>query len=87
MIRLALLLALAGCATTPPAPVACSATALTGYNGKTATPDLLATLKSTSGARLVRTIDPGMMVTMDYRPDRLNVQLHEARRITALRCG
>lgn len=39
-----------------------------------------------SGARTVRVIRPGMAVTMDYRADRLNIQLDEAGTITQLRC-
>ncbi|WP_294235553.1 I78 family peptidase inhibitor [uncultured Sphingomonas sp.] len=44
------------------------------------------TLK-TSGARSLRVIAPGTVVTMDYRPDRLNIETDAAGRITRLNCG
>ncbi|MBC7987463.1 MAG: peptidase inhibitor I78, partial [Sphingomonadaceae bacterium] len=40
-----------------------------------------------SGAQTLRWIGPGQAVTMDYRPDRLNVEYDEGRRVTAIRCG
>ncbi|UYG00462.1 I78 family peptidase inhibitor [Halomonas sp. GD1P12] len=44
-------------------------------------------LMSQSGARDVRVLPPNSVATMDYREDRLNIELDEAGRITALRCG
>lgn len=38
-------------------------------------------------AEIVRPIHPGDMVTMDHRPERLNIDLDEAGIIIALRCG
>jgi hypothetical protein len=38
-------------------------------------------------AEKVRVISPGDMVTMDYRPDRLNIDLDASGTIVALRCG
>ena len=35
----------------------------------------------------VRVLPPGAMVTMDYRPERLNVELNEDDRITRIWCG
>lgn len=40
-----------------------------------------------SGARAVRVIRPGMIVTMDFRPDRLNIDVDEKGIVTNLRCG
>ena len=46
-----------------------------------------------AGARIlaaagqVRTIRPGDAVTMDFRPDRLNLEIGEDGRITRFRCG
>ena len=40
-----------------------------------------------AGARAVRVIRPGQAVTMDYRADRLNVEIDSADTITAVRCG
>ncbi len=35
----------------------------------------------------IRTVEPGMMVTMDYRRDRLTITLDEKGRIETARCG
>ena len=40
-----------------------------------------------SGARTVRVIFPGDMMTMDYRVDRVNIRVDHRRTITAIRCG
>ncbi len=40
-----------------------------------------------TGARSLRWIRPGDVVTMDYRTDRLNVELDAAGRVSAVRCG
>lgn len=43
--------------------------------------------KRMSGARTVRVIWPGQAATMDFREDRLNIELDRGRLITAVRCG
>jgi hypothetical protein len=43
--------------------------------------------KALSGARTVRVIWPGQVVTADYREDRLNLNVDRNRTITAVRCG
>ena len=40
-----------------------------------------------SGARTVRVIRPGQAVTMDFRQDRLNIELGEGGRVRGVRCG
>jgi hypothetical protein len=40
-----------------------------------------------SGARDLRWVAKGMMVTMDFRDDRLTVQLDAANRIERASCG
>jgi hypothetical protein len=40
-----------------------------------------------TGARDVRWITPGMMVTMDYRADRVNLHLGTDDRVGSVRCG
>jgi hypothetical protein len=40
-----------------------------------------------SGAGIVRWIRPGQMVTMDYRPDRLDLSLDRNGRIVRATCG
>ncbi len=88
---------IAGCTSVPPAaaeePVAehgaglCDATKVKGLIGKPATAALEAEARRLSGAQAVRTIRPGDMVTMDYREDRLNLELDEAGRVRDVRCG
>lgn len=43
--------------------------------------------RAASGARTMRLIRPGQAVTMDYRPDRLNVELDASDSIVKLSCG
>jgi len=55
--------------------------------GKPFTPALSADAKTRSGATTVRVIRPGMAVTMDYRSDRLNIELDERDVVTKLGCS
>lgn len=55
--------------------------------GKTADAATVDRARSAAGAKVVRVIKPGMMVTMDYRGDRLNIDVDADNRITNLRCG
>jgi hypothetical protein len=55
--------------------------------GREATGALGAEALRLSGARSIRWIPPGAMVTMDYREDRLNIELDGRNRVTRLRCG
>lgn len=43
--------------------------------------------KQLSGARRVRVIMPGEMVTEEFREDRINLRVDHRRLITAVRCG
>jgi hypothetical protein len=88
---------IAACTPVPPAepdpPVhggagkPCNAAAAQSLAGRTATAELGAEALRLSGARTLRWIRPGDMVTMDYREDRLNVELDAQNRVKALRCG
>lgn len=49
--------------------------------------DVLAAMRVAIGHHRVRVINPGDMVTMDYRPDRLNIETGTDGRIKAIRCG
>ena len=90
------LLALTGCATMtesePPPPVAgaegaCSTEALRDLIGRTATAELGAEALRRSGARTIRWIQPGQMITMDYSPARLNIRLDEKNAVLSFDCG
>lgn len=85
---------LAACAQMPPvdeAPVMgagqCDASKLGDLIGKTATSALVADAQQRSMSRTVRVIKPGMAVTMDYRTDRLNIDVTDRNVVTATRCG
>lgn len=94
MIRLAsalLALPLIACAAQPVPQdrlgVQCNADRVQPLVGREATPDVVARARDRSGARTVRLIKPGDAVTMDFRSDRLNLDLDSVNTITAARCG
>lgn len=66
---------------------ACDAAAVQHLIGKPETAAAGAEAQRLSGAARMRWIRPGQMVTMDYREDRLNIDLDASGRITGLRCG
>jgi len=70
-----------------PSPVRCDANGLGRFVGQTRGPRVEMRLKRVSGARTVRWLEPGAMMTMDFRADRLNVNLDKRGRITGTRCG
>jgi hypothetical protein len=80
----AALVLLAACVA-PPAPPegdACGAAGLQGLVGQPET--VLAAMTFPAPMRVLR---PGMAVTMDYSPDRLNVTLDAGGTITRVACG
>lgn len=87
-------LAAAGCTTagadadTPPPPSGeCKAEAAAALVGRAASPELGSEALRLTGARGLRWIRPGDAVTMDYRPDRLNVKLDDSGRVEGFSCG
>lgn len=97
ILRLLPLLALAACTPTPsgtadagPAPAGdgtCQAEAPKAVIGRQASAEVVQEAKRLSGARDVRQIGPDTIVTMDFRPDRLNLELDAAGKVTGVRCG
>ena len=69
-----------------PGPRVCNAGAVQGFIGAPMSPRLQARLRARSGATAVRVVRPGEAVTMDFRRDRLTVELGERGRIRTLRC-
>lgn len=57
------------------------------FVGKPATSSLAAEARDAAGAASVRWLQPGTIVTMEYRADRLNIVLDGANRVVSLRCG
>ncbi len=86
-------LLLSACATTPAETVGaepaetCRREALAAFVGLPATPENGARMLRESGARKLRWVAKGMMVTMDYRGDRLTVYLDAANRVERANCG
>jgi hypothetical protein len=85
---------LSGCTTMTNAPepaapseAECDLAPLKALIGQPASAGLGADALRLSGARTLRWKPPGAIVTMDYRPDRLNVSLDEHNRATAFDCG
>lgn len=95
MIRVVLpvfaLMMTGACAARTPPPaipgVECNGTRLGGLIGKTRGPEIEAEAKRLSGANSVRWIEPGMMITEDFRADRLNLHLGTDGKIGSARCG
>lgn len=65
----------------------CSAEAAQRFVGRNADADTVRSAVSASGAKTVRVIKPDMMVTMDYRGDRLNIRVDAAGKIIGIACG
>lgn len=91
---------LAGCATPgdeapgqppdaalPPGAMMCDAERVQAYVGKPASADTGAAILKESGARRLRWGPPNAAWTMDYRPDRVNVQYDGGMTITQITCG
>jgi len=95
MIRPAVLLALlplAACMTAPkaeglPDGAGCGDGKAADLIGKRWTEALRAPTQKRTGARDLRVIAPGDAVTMDYRPDRLNIETDAEGRVVRLKCG
>lgn len=86
---------LAGCATQggpppattpPPAQGSCGAEKVGNYVGAMMNDEVLAKVKSASGAQTVRVVGPHDAMTMDFREDRLTITTDDAGRIKTLRC-
>ena len=73
----------------PPTGVAqsCNADAARGAVGKVARPDVVEQARREAGAAIARVLKPGQVVTMEYRGDRLNVDVDAGNVVTNVRCG
>lgn len=95
MIRLALpvaALALLGACTpkTPPEAipgVECNVEKLGGLTGKAKSAEVESEALRLSGAKSVRWLAPDSAATMDFRPDRLNLNTDAEGKIVSARCG
>lgn len=94
----AMLMMAAGCAAAPPEDVEnvpvkgetgriCNAEPAQHLIGRAATQELGAEAIRLTGAGSLRWIPKDGMVTMDYRPDRLNIELDGENKVAKIRCG
>lgn len=80
----------AGCATAPPADAVgarCNAAKAQKLVGRSKSAEAATEALRLSGARTLRWIAPGQMVTMDYREDRLNLRVDPAGKVVKVDCG
>ena len=95
--RIALVAALltAGCATAQePVPArgategrTCDGSNLQDFVGRERTPELEAQILEASRAATIRWVPQGMMVTMEFRPDRVTAYLDAQNRIERISCS
>jgi hypothetical protein len=91
----ATLLALGACAAPPapetPAAVAppgrCDASKAQFAVGHAPGLAILDQARERSGARTLRTLRPGQVITMEYSGDRLNLELDASGKVARVRCG
>lgn len=65
----------------------CDAAKAQSFVGERESPAIAEQARQKSGARTVRWLRPGQIVTMEYRDDRLNLELDAQGKIIAIRCG
>lgn len=65
----------------------CDPEAVKGLEGKQATGTLVEEAVKKAGAKHARVVKPGMAVTMDFREDRLTIQVDAQNRITSIGCN
>ena len=81
---------LAACATIQPASPpggACRNDSLQQFVGQPATAALGTRMLAASGAKTLQWVAAGMMVTMDYREDRVRAYLDEQNKLSRVSCG
>ena len=65
----------------------CDAKRVQMFVGALGTPGIGKAAMKRSGSKTIRWIQPGTMVTMDYRVDRLNIRVDARNFLTGLDCG
>jgi hypothetical protein len=88
-------LLLCACSTAPAQPPVhgetpghtCKAEGTDRFIGQTRSDSVAAQIKQVTNAAVVRWAPPGVMLTMDYRFDRVTVWLDAGNKITQIRCG
>ena len=65
----------------------CRSEGLDAFVGQPATAELGSEILARSGAKVLRWLRPGQIVTMEFRSDRVNVKLDSQNKIAAVTCG
>jgi hypothetical protein len=89
------LLAVAACAQAPAKPIihgqtpghSCKTDGTDQFIGKTRSQRLEGAIRRVSNAAVLRWAPPGIMLTMDYRADRVTVWVDSSGKVTQLKCG
>ncbi len=68
-------------------PMECNAEAVQNVIGQSYTDALGEAARQESGSRSLRVMRPGQAVTLDYRIDRLNLELDAGGKVVSARCG
>ena len=93
LASLSLLALLTGCSSQPPAqPSAeisgdCNVEQVHGVLGQTASSELIEQVQQQANAKTLRVLAPGDAATLDYNPQRLNIDIDESEVIIRLTCG
>jgi hypothetical protein len=65
----------------------CTTDGTAQFVGQTRSDSVEAAIKKASNAAVLRWAPPGVMLTMDYRADRVTVWLDASNKITQIKCG
>ena len=65
----------------------CRSEGLDAFVGQDATAELGGEILAKSGAKVLRWLQPGQIVTMEFRADRVNVKLDAQNKVAAVTCG
>jgi hypothetical protein len=76
-----------GSADAPPPALECDASQVQGLVGQALDEAKAEQARADAGAKHVRILKPGQMVTMEFDGERLNIEVDDKGTITALRCG
>ena len=77
----------ASTATAPPTMETCNADAAKDVVGKQATDEVIEQARVAAGAAIARALRPDMMITMEYRGDRLNLRTDTDGKVVGVSCG
>ena len=71
----------------PPSSGTCRSEALAQFIGQPASEELGQRMLKASGARIIRWVPKGGVITMEFSPERVTVQLDGSNRVEGANCG